>query len=189
MSPIPIAGPAVEPVTLAEAKAFLRLDTAHEDDLVSALIVAARHTLEGATGLRFVAQTWRSRLERWPPGRAVLLPFAPLLSVAAVRVAPAFGPVSVVTSTAYRLDGSADPPRLVVDPSAPEPGIATGGIEIDAVYGFGPAASDVPAPLRLAIRRLVASWFERRGDEAGEPASLPGAVRALVIPYMRARLR
>lgn len=188
MSPIPIAGPAVEPVTLADAKAFLRLDAAHEDDLVSALIVAARHALEAATGRKLVAQTWRVRLDRWPAGRSVALPFWPVLSVVALRVTPASGPAAVLAPSAYRLDLSADPARLVADAAAPEPGIVSGGIEIDALYGFGPAASDVPATLRLATERLVAFWFERRGDEPDEAAALPGGVRALVAPFVRARL-
>jgi uncharacterized phiE125 gp8 family phage protein len=41
MNPILIDGPAVEPVALADMRAFLRLDDAAEDDLVTALIGTA----------------------------------------------------------------------------------------------------------------------------------------------------
>lgn len=34
MSPILISPPAVEPLSLSEAKAWLRLDSAHEDEIV-----------------------------------------------------------------------------------------------------------------------------------------------------------
>ncbi len=188
MSPILIAGPAVEPVALAEAKAFLRADGDAEDALVASLLAAAREALELATRRVFIAQTLRLRLDCWPKGRAVLLPLAPVLSVVAVRVMPASGPAAVLDAGLYRLEVAADPPGLLVDPAAPEPGLAAGGIEIDARYGFGVAAGDVPAPIRLAIQRLAAFWFEHRGDETGAARGLPGDVQALVAPFIRARL-
>jgi hypothetical protein len=41
--------------------------------------------------------------------------------------------------------------------------------------------------LKLAIRILVAHWFEHRGDMAGEQI-LPPEALALVAPFQRARL-
>lgn len=188
MSPIPIAGPAVEPVTLSEMKTYLRLDGPDEDAIVASLIVAARHTLELATRRAFIAQTWRVRLDRWPEGRAVPLPFAPVLSIMAIRVMTSGGSPATIPPASYRLDTAHEPPRLIVDDSAPEPGGPAAGIEIDASFGFGAAPADVPAPLRLAIQRLAARWFERRGDEDGDADSLPGDVRALVWPFIRRRI-
>ena len=186
MSPILVAGPAVEPVTLAEAKAHLRLDGNDEDVLVGSLVTAARHTLELATRRAFVAQTWRLRLNSWPEPRTIVLPLAPVITVVAVRVIPASGPAVTLGSALYRTAFEADPPSLIVDAAAPNPGAASGGIEIDASYGFGADGSAVPAPLRLAILRLLARWFERRGD--GDDPVLPADVAALVSPFCRPRL-
>ena len=188
MSPILIAGPAVEPVALAEAKTFLRVDNETEDALVATLLTAAREALELATRRAFIAQTWRFHLDRWSEGRVVPLPLAPVLSVVTVRVAPASGPAAILDPGLYRWDVAADPLRLLVEADAPEPGVTAGGIEIDARYGFGAAAEDVPAPIRLAIQRLAAFWFEHRGDETGAARGLPGDVQALVAPFIRARL-
>jgi uncharacterized phiE125 gp8 family phage protein len=54
-----IGAPAIEPVSLAEAKSWLREDGAEEDELIQALIVAARMTLEAYTRRLFVTQSWR----------------------------------------------------------------------------------------------------------------------------------
>ena len=186
MSPILVAGPAVEPVTLAEAKAHLRLDGSDEDALVGSLITAARHTIELATRRAFVAQTWRLRLDHWPEPRFVQLPLAPVIGVTAVRVTPVSGLAVTIGPELYRVAADDDSPRLMLDAAVPDSDAALGGIEIDASYGFGAAPGDVPAPLRLAILRLVARWFERRGD--GDDPVLPADVAVLVSPFCRPRV-
>ena len=71
----------------------------------------------------------------------------------------------------------------------PEAGRDRGAIEIDIVAGYGAAADQVPAPLRQAVLRLAARWFEQRGDVASRDAqSLPAEIMALIAPYRRMRL-
>ena len=67
----------------------------------------------------------------------------------------------------------------------PPPGRAVAGIEIDVEAGYGATASDVPEPLKQAIRQLVAHWYENRGAGApGESAlRMPATVAALIAPY------
>jgi uncharacterized phiE125 gp8 family phage protein len=55
--------PAAEPVTLAEAKAHLRLADSSEDDLLTGLIRAARQDVERATGMALIDQHWRLVLD------------------------------------------------------------------------------------------------------------------------------
>src|SRR4051812_6207132 len=74
-----IAGPGEEPVTLAEAKAFCRIDASDEDALVSALIAAARLHVESMTGRALVEQTWRFSVSCAP--RLIELPVIPALAL------------------------------------------------------------------------------------------------------------
>src|SRR5215212_7755573 len=164
MNPILIAGPAVEPVTLAEMRSFLRLDDTAEDELVAALIRTARECVEARSGRRLIAQTWQLALDRWPDNRVVELPLSPLISVESVSLFGAGGLPITLTVTQYRVDAASDPVRIIVDPEAPVPAQPR-GIEIELRFGYGAAADAVPAPLRHALRLLVAHWFENRGDE------------------------
>ena len=64
---------AEEPVTLAEAKAFLRLDGSDEDALLGDLIATARDYLEMVSGLSLVTQGWRLYRDDWPASGMVSL--------------------------------------------------------------------------------------------------------------------
>ena len=187
MTPLLIAGPAVEPVSVPEMRAYLHLDDGAEDDLVAALVKAARLVVEAACGRQLVEQTWRLVLDRWPCERNVRLPLSPLIRVERVRVFDAAGSGLDLAPALYRAEAASDPPGVVVESAAPEPGLKAEGIHVDVAVGFGPAAADVPAPLAQAVRLLVARWFETRGDSLGDTA-LPPDVAALVAPYRRARL-
>jgi uncharacterized phiE125 gp8 family phage protein len=186
MIPILIGGPAVEPVSLAEMRAHLRLDHDAEDDLVAGLTKAARLMVEACSRKILVEQHWRVVLDRWPRDGVLVLPLAPLIAVDRVRVADAEGVETDLPAASYDADLLSDPPRLVVA-APPEPGRPRRGIAIDLRAGFGAAPEDVPAPLRLAVKILAARWFENRGDIAGAQ-TLPPEALALIAPFRRPRL-
>ncbi|HST93408.1 MAG TPA: head-tail connector protein [Microvirga sp.] len=188
MIPIFVSGPAVEPITLAEMKAYLRVDDddAAQDDLISGLIKAARLMIEAASRRILIEQSWRVVLDRWPCNRVILLPLAPLIAVDAIRITDAAGTASDLPESAFEADALSDPPRIVAS-GAPDPGRPRHGISIELRAGYGTTAEAVPATLKLAIRILVAHWFENRGDVVGEQI-LPPEALALVAPFQRARL-
>ncbi|OYW67919.1 MAG: hypothetical protein B7Z40_05180 [Bosea sp. 12-68-7] len=189
MTPLALTPPAEEPVSLAEARAFLRLEETAEDDLLATLITAARLMVEAASGRLLVDQSWRIVIDRWPKGGVLRLPLSPVGAITAARVYDALGIAQPVQPSALRLDTSADPPLLQVVGEVPEIGRAQGAIEIDVVAGFGATAAAVPALLRQAVLRLAARWFEHRGDVVGRDAeTLPPEILALVAPFRRARL-
>jgi uncharacterized phiE125 gp8 family phage protein len=183
------SAPALEPVTVAEAKAHLRIDHASEDALIAGLIATARQHIEAALGLALITQSWSWRLDAWP-GAAVALPLRPVQAVGAVCVTAADGAVATLAPESYLLDGAGVPPRLVATaPPWPRPAPAAQGIEIAFTAGYGAAASAVPAPIRQALLLLVAHWYEHREPvQPGSAAPVPDTVAALLAPYRRVRL-
>ena len=107
-----IKPPALEPVTLAEVRQFLRLDGDSEDTLLTGLIKAARETLEVQTGLALINQTWRFYPDSWPKSGVVRIAKYPVRSVVAVTAYIEDGaPVSIAGHDLH-LSGHARPARL-----------------------------------------------------------------------------
>lgn len=192
------AAPAVEPVSLSDAKAWLRAGHDDEDVLIADLIVSARQRVEQLTGLALITQSWRETLDLWPPrrlsacGQAVSLALRPLISVEAVRTYDADGAASMVDPAEFRAEPG-EPGRLVaVLPfTLPKPERRAGGIEIEFTAGFGAAPDTVPAVLREAILRLIADAYsnaERAQSARRGEGGLPQSVEALLRPYQRVRL-
>jgi len=182
--------PAIEPVTVAGAKAYLRIDTDDEDALVASLILTSRLHVEAALGLAFVTQGWRLQLDHWP-GDVVPIPLRPVASIVSIEVLALDGTPATVAPSEYLLDAASVPPRLVsVGTGWPAPGRKAAGIEIDFTAGYGPSAADVPEPIRQAILLLTAHWYEHRDPiEIGSAATaIPASVSDLLSPFRVKRL-
>lgn len=183
-----LAGPAEEPVSLAEAKAFLKIDDMAEDALITTLIGAARLHVEGVSGTALIAQSWRIVLDDWPENRIVRLPVSPLIAVTGIAATDDNGGSHEIGLGQFR----SEPDRLIV------PRVVTGmpalqerqGIEIDYVAGFGTEPEDVPAVLRQAVLTLVAHWHAHRDAVivAGSGAVVPTGFDRMIAAYKRVRL-
>lgn len=182
---ITLTPPAVEPVSLEEAKAHLRIGHDLEDGAVAGLVAAARGAIEALTGIALIARTVREKRDGWVHvgARSVALGLGPVSAVLAVRVADPWGALLTVAPAEYALDGAGNPPRLVFERSPREPAIPEGGVEIDMVCGFG-GPDAIPAPLRHACLAMAAHLYENRAG--ANP--IPETVRAACAPFARVRL-
>jgi uncharacterized phiE125 gp8 family phage protein len=185
------SGPSVEPVSLAEAKAHCRIDGAAEDTLVASLLIAARMHIERSLNVALIEQSWSLFLDRWPDRPSLALPLAPVISVDAVRLYSPDDSSTAADPDLFLLDGAGQRPRLSRREAGPWPlpGRSVNGIEIAFTAGYGAAADDVPMPVRLAIKLLVAHWYEMREPVVGEqPSAVPLSVASLISPFREVRL-
>lgn len=162
--------PIVEPVTLAEVRAQLRLteDQTDESEFLLAAVATARRLIERRLGISLVATQYRAT---WPAGAKVLeLPNPPLLmdddhgiSVTVDGVAADFS-----------VDADLRPAEITLDKQASESAVVT--------YWAGVAPGTPIAPqLRSALLLYVGHLFNNReATSADAPAVVPMAFEMLL---------
>jgi len=187
MGTIILAGPAAEPVTLEETKAHLRVEFADDDALIGGLIRAARECAESAINRKLITQRWRVYEDKIPSPPEFSLPFAPVQTVDWVRLWDAANNGSVLAVTAYSVDVVSEPARVWLKDSPSVTLRRYNAVEIAFTCGYGAAATNVPEPLRQAVKLLAAHWYENRiaVADAGQTRfeELPLGVQYLLAPY------
>jgi uncharacterized phiE125 gp8 family phage protein len=177
-----ITPPAIEPVTLADAKAHLKVDVTDDDALITRLISAARARAEWHTGRGFITQSWRLWRDCWPECGVIEIPLPPLQSVTSVTTYALDDSATVLDPAAYQTDAASSPARLTLKANVLPPinTRAMNAIAIEFTAGYSDDASDVPAPIVEAILEIIAFLYENRGEA---PAELPLDALALLAPY------
>lgn len=180
-------GPAVEPVTLAEAKAHLRVDTADDDTYITGLIRAAREWCEQYLDRTLVNTQWVMRFDRFPPDSTadIELPRPPVVaSGTATTVTVAYtledGTTATYGTASFRVDRAATPGAVKTVYAATWPPHRQDDNSVSVTWwgGYGPSGADVPQGIRNAMLLYVHELYEKRGS--GEP---PAAAMALLDAY------
>jgi uncharacterized phiE125 gp8 family phage protein len=161
------SAPTVEPVTLEEAKAHLKVDSADDNALISAMITTARTFAEQYTRRAFITQTLELVLDA-PPSGDLKIPRPPVQSVTKIETIDEAGVKSEVSALTYMVElGTSSPGRIRLVSGCTWPvhrEFASFIVTFQA--GYGAAAIAVPQPIRTAILQLVSELYENRG--AGE---------------------
>lgn len=165
--------PALEPVTLAEAKAHLRVDTDADDVYVSHLISAAREWVEQYLDRTLVHTQWVMRFDKFPDSgiEPVELPRPPMVaSGTATAVTVTFtqeqGSTSTYSTAEYRVDRHATPGTILpIYGSTWTPHRQDdNAISVTWWAGYGASGSSVPAAIRHAMLMLIGFWYENRSS-------------------------
>ena len=166
------------PVTMDEARAWLRLGAANEDALVERLIGAVTNMCEAFTGQWLLARDGAEVLT--VRRQTARLAARPVVAVDMVARIDTGGDEVVLDPADYRVD-IADGLAVVTVAGA------TDGTRLRVAYraGMAEAAADVPAAIRHGMLRMVQHLYEARDDAKADP---PAAVAALWQPWRRIAL-
>lgn len=178
-------------MTLAQAKEQLALAGSSQDAHLTRLIAAARTWAETRTKRAIIRQRWRVTLDDFPPGAQELrLPKGLCLSVVSVAYRDTSGawitlsgPSASPVGTGYEedLDGhTAGILRPVFEDEWPDTASVNGAVRIEAWFGYGTAADDVPGDLRQAILYRLADLYDNRSETDGKWA---GVADVMLTPY------
>lgn len=200
-----VTAPAEEPLAPKEAKVHLRVDHADEDGLITRMIAAARRQTEAATGRRWVTQTLKLGIPRFPlvvrdacawavrdlpplgacgAILAVGLPVEPVASVSSVTYYDTDGVQRTLTEgTDFLTWLGHSPPLIYPAPGRTWPATQAGrlgAVEVQFVAGYGDATA-VPDDATAAMLITLDYWFQNRGgsDDPAELGLPPAALRTL----------
>ena len=156
--------PTDNPITVAEAKAFARIDTAADDTLVTDLITAARVYAEPILNRTFVDTTYEWTLDRFPfDGRALLLPRPPLASITSITYVDTAGTTQTWSDTKYDFDVASLVGRVL--PSFGESYPATrwqmNAVKVTFIGGNGSQAAQ-REDVKLLMKILVTETYVKR---------------------------
>ena len=147
-----ISEPAVEPVTVAEAKNHLRLLLNDDDSQIANAIISARQSVERDTGKSLITQTWRLRLDMWPKD-GITLHHAPVQSVSSITYVNDAGSTTTWLSSEYDVLSDGVPAHIQPAWNFDWPEVRGDykGITVTYVTGYGDTGSSVPYELRSAV--------------------------------------
>lgn len=198
--------PAEYPVTVEEAKTYLRVDGNHEDGRILTMISAAVESLEAYCDQKFISQKWAQYFDFWPKkskqlwwdgvkelpvselysdSREICLMIGPLISIEEFNTYPDSGTAVLFPADQYIIDNSGPFGRIALPMGGVWPTTILrklNGIEIKCTVGIAPNAAACPNTIKQAVLEFVGNLYEQRGDEK---TVIPNTSMMLLNPYKR----
>ena len=159
-----ITPPALEPVTLGEARLHCRVDVEDDDDVLLRLIMAAREYAEQREWRAYLTQTLELYLDCWPARNEIRLPRPPLQSVTSVKYYDEDDAEYTLSSTTYLVDSVSQPGRLVLKSGQSWPSATlrpANAVVVRFVAGWA-SLGELPLRIRQAMLLLIGHWYENR---------------------------
>lgn len=166
-----ITPPVSEPLSLAQAKLYLRVDHSADDTLISDLITAARGGAETWLRRSLMTQSWKLAYDDYIP-EMVMLPMGPVNDITSISAIDRDGTTSVVDDALYYLNAAKD--TLVLDSD-----VFSHRVEIVYSAGYGDA-SDVPPAITQGLLAHIAAMYDARGEAETD---LPTQAIRLYAPF------
>jgi len=175
---------ASEPITLTEAKNFLRVDGTDDDTLIEALIGAAREMCEQYTRRILVTTVVDEYFDSFPNYRnatdkdIIYLSRGPVQSIGSVKFVDEIGSESTVDPSYYVTDIISEPARI----ASTAGWFATNGIinQVIVRYTVGTGVADIPKPLKQGMLLIISDLYDKRDDRVRK---MPTASEYLFNPF------
>lgn len=167
------SAPAVEPLSTAETKVYLRIDHSDEDTLVGSLIKVAREVCEKFTNRQLITATYTLKLPAFPASTdRIYFSRSPLQSITSITYYDENAVSQTLSSALYQVNtadifGSVVPIYGEAWPTT-EAG-KENAVTITFKAGFGDAATNVPESLRTGMLMYVAHLYESREQSTPPP--------------------
>ena len=162
-------GPAVEPLTVAEAKLHLRVDITDDDAYIGTLITAAREWVEAYLDRTLITTQLILRAAEFPTEELELARPPMVASGTATAVVITYTLADTTTATLstalYRVDRTSTPGNVapIINGTWPSDVIEdANAVAVTYWAGYGPTSASVPATIRHACLMLIGHWYESR---------------------------
>ena len=177
-----VAAPAYEPVSLAEARRWLRLPLEAEDtdtantSTLQLLIKAMREDAENLTFRAYIQRTYRLNIDGWPLddhyGTGIELPMPPAASITHLKYVDSDGATQTLATDQYVLHEELEPAKIIPADGVTWPTVRfqPNAVQVTYVAGYAPGSpSDeasnqevMPGALRLWMQTKLATLYEQR---------------------------
>lgn len=154
--------PVVEPVSIGEAKAHLRIDHGDEDAYIGHLVTVAREFVETDAQISIMPQTVTVYLDDFS-GPSIDLRRPPVSAVSGITYYDSAGAQQTLATTVYETDLVSVPPAVCLKDGQTWPTVddRQNAVAITCTAGYSSPAL-VPAIVKQAILVLVEYWFRNR---------------------------
>lgn len=175
-----VTAPSYEPISLTEAKLHLRVDHTSDDPLIASLILASREYAENFTRRRFVQQTHDLKLDAFPCGDVIELPYPPVSSVTSIAYVDTNGDTQTWSSSNYRTDLPAGPRaqkariQLAYGVIWPATRDLTNAVVVRFVSGYGGTSKTISGITRSSTT-ATATTSAAHGYSTGQRVTIAGA--------------
>lgn len=158
------SAPAEEPISLAEAKNWLKAVGTADDTIISMLISAERGVLEDKLNQKLVTQTIEEKQDKFPLGNEpIYLAANPVQSITSIVYKDAASSTAVLSTDVYELDNTSERARIYLKEGQTWPVTISEKERVSITYvaGYG-AASAVPDKLKKILYHMIGYAYENR---------------------------
>lgn len=156
-----VTAAAREPETIANLRAYCRVDSHEEDSMFASLLQNARESIEEHIWRRLITQTWDQYFDEFSD--PMRLELSPVQSITSIQYLDSNGTLQTLSTDIYELgdESGIGIVRRQYNQSWPSTYGVPDAVIVRHVVGYGDKPEDAPLMIRAAIRIHVNHFYKR----------------------------